>query len=212
MFSRILLINNLYSESENLRIACRQNGLPFDEYRHTELDQVCNHNTYSGVILSGTGDSPDEKLDVYADEIALVKKLRCPLLGICGGAQIIALASGGKVTCTLPVGGRRQVQIGIDDPLFVDLPNSFVVFSKHRRAISTVPQDFQVLASEQEYGFPYVIKHKSKPTYAVQFHPERRNDGTQLMANFFALCKPKSHVLTAADANKISVSTLSNTL
>jgi len=188
--AKILLINNLYTESENLRAVCKNNHFSYDEYRHTELSKVRNLDDYAGAILSGTGDSPDADLSVYADEISLLGKLKCPVLGICGGAQIIALANGGEVIDTFkPIAGRRQVLVSRHDPLFAGLPTPYTVLSKHRRWISKSPDGFEVLAREACDGFPYVFRKTDALVYAVQFHPERRNDGTRLMANFFSICR-----------------------
>ncbi len=191
MMAKILLINNLYTESENLRIACRNAQLPFDEVRHTDIaDSVLTHDDYIGVVLSGTGDSPDEKLHVYDDELALLARLKCPVLGICGGAQILTLGNGGDVSAThAPIAGRKQVNITSDDPLFTGLPKPFTVFSKHRRYISTPPNGYDTLAREVKDDFPYVLRKTNTSVYAVQFHPERRQDGTALMLNFFQICR-----------------------
>ncbi len=142
-----------------------------------------------GVLLSGTVISPNEDLQVYDQEIKLLAKMSCPVLGICGGGQILTLESGGEVVDTVkPIAGRRQARIEIDDVIFDGLPRPFTVLSKHRRYMSTIPDDFEVLAYETIENYPYVLKHKEKARYAVQFHPERRNDGTQFLKNFFNIC------------------------
>jgi len=191
MQDKILLINNLYTESENLRVACRQAGLPFDEVRHTEIHQRgIDPAHYSGVVLSGTGDSPDENLHVYYDEQALLAQMDCPVLGICGGAQILVLGAEGGVSDTkAPVAGRKLTDVEIEDPLFEGLPRPFTIFSKHRRYISAVPKGYVTLAYETQERFPYVLRKSGTDVYAVQFHPERRHDGTALMNNFFDICR-----------------------
>ncbi len=203
MAGKILLINNLYTESENLRVACRTAQLDFDEVRHTDIARRdLDPSDYIGVVLSGTGDSPDEKLHVYADELALLTRIDCPVLGICGGAQILVLgAEGGRVDDTdAPVAGRKQVAVLVDDPLFSDLPRPFTVFSKHRRYISAVPDGYETLAEETGARFPYVLRKTGTFVYAVQFHPERRQDGTVLMQNFFGLCRTWAHAQSKAIA------------
>jgi GMP synthase (glutamine-hydrolysing) len=61
------------------------------------------------------------------------------------------------------------------DKIFVNIPN-FQVFESHRWVVREPINEFKVLARSKD-GVE-VIKHKNKPIYAVQFHPEMFMDQT----------------------------------
>jgi GMP synthase (glutamine-hydrolysing) len=98
-----------------------------------------------------------------------------PLLGICYGHQMIALARGGKVsndTAQKKVGSHEVslTAAGKDDRLFSGLPDSFVAQYGHKDSITEIPSGVTVLvkggaceASALRY---------SDRIYTLQFHPE----------------------------------------
>ncbi|WP_448584742.1 glutamine-hydrolyzing GMP synthase [Thermocrinis sp.] len=127
---------------------------------------------------------PDER--IYSLDI--------PILGICYGLQAITHQLGGTVEkAQKQEYGRAKLEVLKDDPLFEGLPKSFDVWMSHADKVSKLPQDFEVLARSE--NSPYaVIKHRSKPIYGVQFHPEVSHTeyGKDILANFlFKVAKAK---------------------
>jgi GMP synthase (glutamine-hydrolysing) len=118
---------------------------------------------------------------VFEGTINLVKTCDLPLLGICFGHQLLCWAFGAKVgSLAQPVFDRfERVRV-------VDADEIFAGFAEHQ----TIPlaeshYDYVLKESFDEAGMELLadsvsceveaVKHKSKPFYGVQFHPERIN-------------------------------------
>jgi GMP synthase (glutamine-hydrolysing) len=119
-------------------------------------------------------------------------ELGIPVLGICYGMQLMCQALGGKVQ-NHPVRefGRAQLSISISnkdtDDLFAGIPPTTQVWMSHGDQVDTVSGDFVPLA--QTGSCPYAaVKHRTRPLYGVQFHPEVTHtpDGKTILANFLA--------------------------
>ena len=124
----------------------------------------------NGIVLSnGPGDPKD-----YREAIINIKKLllsSVPILGICLGHQLLALAGGGK-TYKLPFGHRGNNHSVLD----LETGKSFISSHNHGYAVSAnhLPVNFTPwfmnLLDQTVEG----IKHKNKLIWSVQFHPEAR--------------------------------------
>ncbi|MFH0773379.1 MAG: glutamine-hydrolyzing carbamoyl-phosphate synthase small subunit [bacterium] len=119
-----------------------------------------------GVLISnGPG---DPKMAIKTVEIvkkALAKKI--PLLGICLGNQILALAGGGD-TYKLPFGHRGQNQ----PCSLVGSKTCYVTTQNHGFAIGKIPAGFKPWFINCNDRTNEGIIHKTLPFMSVQFHPE----------------------------------------
>ena len=74
------------------------------------------------------------------------------------------------------------------DPLFERLPDPFIVREAHYAEIKTLPPGFDLIATNEHCRIQ-AIKHRSRPLYATQFHPEAYVDaylhGRMILENFF---------------------------
>ena len=121
-----------------------------------------------GVFLSNGPGDPKKCVKTIASVRELVEKV--PLMGICLGAQILTLSQGGD-TYKLKFGHRSQNQPALD----LKTNRCYITTQNHGYAIDT--QCFSKTPLE-----PWFInandktiegvKHKSKPVFAVQWHPE----------------------------------------
>ena len=137
------------------------------------------------VILSG---SPFSVRDENSPVPELEKiKGKLPLLGICYGAQYIAKISGGDILPSkIREYGRANLSfVNNKNPLLKDVPNDSQVWMSHGDTISTLPSDFEVIASTKDVKVA-AYKIEKEETYAIQFHPEvyHSTDGKQLLQNF----------------------------
>ena len=137
------------------------------------------------VILSG---SPFSVRDENAPIINLDNiKGKIPLLGVCYGAQYIAKISGGDILPSkIREYGRANLSfINNENSLLKDVPNGSQVWMSHGDTISTLPSNFEVIASTKDVKIA-AYKIEKEETYAIQFHPEvyHSTDGKQLLQNF----------------------------
>jgi len=137
------------------------------------------------VILSGSPFSVRDEKSPVPDLEKIKGKL--PLLGICYGAQYIAKISGGDILPSkIREYGRANLSfVNNKNPLLKDVPNDSQVWMSHGDTISTLPSDFEVIASTKDVKVA-AYKIEKEETYAIQFHPEvyHSTDGKQLLQNF----------------------------
>ncbi len=136
--------------------------------------------------------------NMYIGTVNLIKNCDMPVLGICFGHQLLCWALGAKVgSLNEPVLDRfEKVRIIKDDPIFDGLPQSkpaFLAESHYDHVLeeSLSPADFLLLADSESCQVE-AVRHKQKPIYGVQFHPERtnlrnesHNEGNQIIQNFY---------------------------
>ena len=146
-------------------------------------------NDAQGIIL-GPNENPFPSYpDAFQALLAWVKDQRGPLLGICGGHQVLALAYGASVAPVHPVApatesyagmpkveGLTQARRQADDPLCADLPLTLSVSSSHVDEVKELPREFQ-LSLEGRRSRIQMIKHERHLVWGVQFHPEHERSG-----------------------------------
>ena len=143
-----------------------------------------------GVILSGSPFSVRDEKAPHPDLSAI--KGHFPLLGICYGAQYLALSGGGEVNASLAREyGRAMLQVVEKDcPLLKGVSEHTQVWMSHGDSIARLPQGGVVIASTADVvNAAYRIE--GEKTYAVQFHPEvfHTTEGSRMLANFvFGVC------------------------
>ena len=138
-----------------------------------------------GVILSG---SPYSTLQEDAPKFDLSGiKGNLPLLGVCYGAQYMALTSGGKVAPSeIREYGRANLStVAASDSLFAGVEEGSQVWMSHGDTIMDLPEGFDIIASTHDVRVAG-YKVNGEATYGIQFHPEvyHSADGTQLLKNF----------------------------
>ena len=185
---KILIINNGTKHLAQLKKMLID--LPFEVVNYSKID-ADQAKDFDVIILSGGHKFPvhgNEKL--LQKEIDLIKISRSKIFGICFGFEVIACAFGAKLKL-LQNKERGIVNIKIikTDKIFSKIPN-FQVYEGHRWVIERVAGDLIALARSKD-GIE-AIKHKNRPIYAVQFHPEMFVDktcGDAIFYNFLNLIK-----------------------
>ncbi len=151
---------------------------------YSECDKT-DFSEYAGVIISGSpqGDDIVEHHKPYFKWIASFEK---PVFGICAGHHITGALFGAELLRNKePESGDFPVKIVQKDFIFKNLPVTFKVKQMHNDSI-TVPESFKHLATAASCK-NQIMKHKNKPLYTSQFHPEYYNH--DLLKNFLELCK-----------------------
>lgn len=144
-----------------------------------------NFNGFDGAILTGSPQG-DDIIKHHLPYFNWIQNFDKPILGICAGHHITGFMHGSKILRNEEAeSGDFEVDILKDDPLFKGLSKSFKVKQMHNDSV-TLPNEFELLASSKICK-NQLMKHKIKPLYTCQFHPEFYNH--QLIRNFINLCK-----------------------
>lgn len=117
--------------------------------------------------------------------------LGLPVLGICLGHQILALARGGEVRRGRS-GGYGLVEVEIDEPddLLTGYPSCIRVWASHADEVARAPPGFTVLA-HSDICQVEAMALPSERLYGLQWHPEvsHTENGRLVFENFFRICQ-----------------------
>ena len=139
-------------------------------------------------IVLSPGPGRPEQAGVSID---LVRELgaKIPILGVCLGHQAIASAFGGEIVGAPELlHGKTSAIVHNERGVFEGLPTSFVAGRYHSLMVdgSTMPGELEITATAEKDGTIMGLKHKVRPIYGVQFHPESvlTGEGKNLLQNF----------------------------
>lgn len=129
-------------------------------------EKILSFNPQAVVISNGPGD-PQQCRAV--ETVAALLKENLPLLGICLGHQILALAAGAR-TYKLKFGHRSQNQPCLEE----GTRRCYLTSQNHGYAVEarSLPSDWQLWFTNANDQTNEGIRHRKKPFFGVQFHPE----------------------------------------
>lgn len=184
-------------------------------YADVTLDQMESLGVKACVFSGYVTMLQEHPLESFAGVYEIARQGTMPMLGLCGGHQLLAelwaphndkrltkmagyhmrkLRKGEPDLChTVDPGwftetGFRAIQIVKRDPLFKGLRSGFMVQEAHRNEVKKLPRDFVLLASTPDCRVQ-AYRHKSRTIYGTQFHPENYCDyypaGKTVLENFF---------------------------
>lgn len=113
-----------------------------------------------------------------------------PILGICVGHQLMAVHHGGKAgPSEVPEYGLTKIKVIGKNYLFNGVPEEFIAWQSHNDEVKDAP-DFIILAESGNCRIQ-AMKHKEKPHYGIQFHPEVNNTqhGEEILRNFVEITR-----------------------
>ncbi len=200
---KILLTCSEKVDNNNLSLICnhyyieaikKTGGIPIlsdPSYKGLEDELI---EMVQGVVFTGGGDiaphlygeepHPETKdIDEERDEFEIkilekAKEKNIPILGICRGAQLINVASGGTLYQDLPNHTyNKNHMVNLKENSFLkDIfkEDKIEVNSYHHQAINKVAPNFDVIAkTDDDIIEAIIIKDKEKFILGVQWHPER---------------------------------------
>ncbi|MHC5036011.1 MAG: glutamine-hydrolyzing GMP synthase [Planctomycetota bacterium] len=145
---------------------------------------VLSRQTPKGLILSGGPASAFQPDAPKPDEG--IFRLGIPILGICYGLQVSALAFGGAVEH----GDNREygntpLTVWDDQDLLAGIPKQTSVWMSHGDTVTAMEEGFETLASTPSCRFA-VVRSLEHRFYGVQFHPEVTHtpEGREILRNF----------------------------
>ena len=158
----------------------------------------------AGILLSGQRspwtEYPKNLLKGITD---VIRTSDIPILGICGGHQLIALAHGaesdriqrlkpgkGYEGC-LREYGFKEVSVIRTDPILGRIEDVLTLFESHYDEVKVLPEGYEQLAITSLSPIQ-AFRHSSRLVWGVQFHPEKfdhdHRDGEMLLRRFIQLC------------------------
>jgi GMP synthase (glutamine-hydrolysing) len=148
----------------------------------SSVDEIRRRNPVALILSGGPASVYAEgapKLDEQIFELGI------PTLGICYGAQLLALDLGGRVDRTgVSEFGRTQMTAS-GGSLFASLPPEHTVWMSHRDTVVAPPAGAEVVATSDHTPVA-AFEDRARKLYGVQFHPEvvHTEHGQQVLKNF----------------------------
>jgi GMP synthase (glutamine-hydrolysing) len=130
----------------------------------------------------------------------VIREAPQPILGICGGHQLIAMCHGAPVALMQRLepgegyaGAMRErgfVEVDVEPvALFAGLPSRLAIWASHYDEVKTMPTGFTPIARNATCAIQG-MQHVERPLFGVQFHPELFDDdhphGRRVLENFLA--------------------------
>ena len=154
------------------------NTLTYDKIILSNLQQ------YSQIILSGRRKNNSLMNSINSKIIKHTVLEKKPLLGICYGAEILALTLGGTLKKMNQIHkGNQEIEILKTNPLCHGKIN---VFESHSYLISKLDNNFIQIAKSDVCNFE-IIQYDNLNIFGTQFHPEMSNDGKLLLEKFISI-------------------------
>jgi GMP synthase (glutamine-hydrolysing) len=157
-----------------------------------------------GSDIQAIGETPFRRLS------QLVRGTGVPIMGICGGHQVLGCIFGGDPWENYPMRPLRPGEPDVTDyqpgmfkewgfcavrkvgadPLFDGLPDDMVFSQSHYCEIKKLPPEFDIIAKNDNCRVQ-AMRHRTRPVWGTQFHWERATThyphGSTVMANFLRL-------------------------
>lgn len=149
----------------------------------------------TALLISGNAVGFEEYGDgAFSEMYRIIRQAEWPILGFCGGHQLIAMAHGAAVAPMrrlrpgepdvttlsgpgyLKEWGFMPVDVVEGDPIFDGLGASPVFLQVHYCEVKEFPPGYRILASSPDCPFQ-AMRRCDRPVYGVQFHPEGYTEG-----------------------------------
>ncbi|TPX31087.1 hypothetical protein SmJEL517_g05506 [Synchytrium microbalum] len=223
---RTLLIDNFDSYTFNLhqqlcnsgaQVVVIRNNVPWEQVRDNIFPHVDN------VVISPGPGTPTVIGDFGCCHNVILHS-NLPVLGVCLGHQGMATALGGKVChAPEPMHGRKSLLHHNGMELFAGINNPFSVVRYHSLIVDeqALPSCLQVTAwtkptAPNSKRIIMALKHKERPLWGVQFHPESicTDHGLDLISNFMNLTRSQLPITrtTSIPANVLDMTVIPSAL
>lgn len=163
-------------------------------YKHITRQWLSELEIWALIISGNETDWAEYDEASLLEMYRVIRSAELPILGICGGCQLIAMAH------EIPLGPMRRLEEGEkdpydgfalgyfkawgfvpvrvlkSDPLFAGLREEPVFLAAHYWEVKEIPPGFELLASSDTCRIQ-AIRRTGKLVYGTQFHPEAYTEG-----------------------------------
>lgn len=194
---RILILDFGSQYTQLIARRVREVGVYSEIYPFDVSEDAIKDFKPSGIILSGGPESVPEPGSPRAPKC--VFEMEIPVLGICYGMQTMADQFGGRVQGSdVHEFGYAQIKVEAENALFKNIRDHvdddgkglLDVWMSHGDKVVDLPDEFELMASTPSCPIAG-MKHKDKPLFGIQFHPEVTHtlQGKRIFEHFlFDLC------------------------
>lgn len=184
---RILVVDNYDSFTWNLVHYLEEIGATTQVVRNDEISVAeALALKPDGIVLSPGPCTPTEA--GICVELVQSAPADLPILGVCLGHQSIGAAEGSEIVTAQEIRhGKINLIRHENGPLFEGLPETYNVVRYHSLAIQPDELPDTLIADAfTEDGEIMAVRHKNRPVFGVQFHPESilTEHGHALLKNF----------------------------
>ena len=147
------------------------------------FDKIDFHyfSNYDSFILSGRLYNNKKMNSINSKIIKYAILENKSLLGICYGAEMLALTVGGTIKKMNSFQkGKNFVSILRDNPLYA---NDLEVYESHNYEISKIPSSIEIIGNSSTCKNE-IIRYSNSNIFGTQFHPEMTENGQRLIQNF----------------------------
>lgn len=176
----LLVVDNGSVYTPSLLKCVQDLNLDFESHTFSNISSL-NLGNYSSVILSGRRKNNPEMNTINSKLVKHSLEEKKPLLGICYGAEILALTLGGTIKkMTSARHGLYEINITKDNPLS---SGKIKGFESHSYMVSKLDSPFTQIAASDDCKFE-IFQYDDKNIFGTQFHPEMSTDGKSLLEKF----------------------------
>ena len=179
----LLVVDNSSIYTKNLIDFLTKNKVKFVNRKHNQvkLSEIQNYNSF---ILSGRRQNNKEMNVLNSKIIQHTVLEQKNLLGICYGAEILALTIGGTIRKKTSLEkGDQEITILKENPLCT---GTIKVFESHNYEISRINNSMINIANSKNCLYE-MIQLNNYNIFGTQFHPEMSSDGQALIDAFVSL-------------------------
>ena len=154
------------------------------DFEAASYDAGADLGRFDSVIISGR---KRNNPDTNAPNMAIIRHCiseKKPLLGICYGAEILALSLGGTLRrAPRLAGGMHRVRTVRSNPI---LDGEMEAFGNNHFEIARLPDALSRIAGSDAHRYE-AVQYRDMSVFGVQFHPECSPDGREAVARFLDL-------------------------
>lgn len=134
------------------------------------------------LVLSGTKVRAYDQ-DFYGPLVDLVSNADVPVLGICGGMQLICLGNGAELAPGEQRVGGHWADVDRSEPIFSHVGNRVRLFHRHTLYVQQAPAGFRTIAWSPEAPVEFLRSEDSR-IFGSQAHLEFGPDGRNILRGF----------------------------